>query len=179
MFNFFKKKEKEEEKENFTKGLVYGLGGALVILIVILLIIFGGSIKDKVFSGDDGDQDQEVGSEAPKLRFTIITSKSCGEDCFDINLLIDAIKQNSIKELGSETIYIEDRDGKKLVDKYDITKVPTLLIGGEINKDPNLANAWPVLGEVMDDIFIYREIIPPYIEVSSGELKGLVNNICQ
>lgn len=170
MFNFFKKDNEEETKISFVRGLSYGLGGALIILIIILLIIFGGKIKNKISGGSDSPVNGDVN--APELRVTVVTSKNCEGTCFDINLFLDALRQNNIKEVGLETIYIEDTQGQDLASRYAITKVPTVLISGELDKDPQLAQAWAALGEIIDDVFVFRQLIPPYIEVATGDVRG-------
>lgn len=173
----FNQEKRDDQKNVFIKGLAYGLGGALVILVIILLIIFGGSIKDRVASFTDGEGSDQVG--LSKLRYTVVTSKNCQDDCFNITNLITAInqEQNNVKETGRDVVYIEDGEGKALVEKYNITRVPTLLVAGDLNKNASLANAWQVLGEIINGVFVYREIIPPYIEVASGELKGKISAI--
>ncbi|NCN07565.1 hypothetical protein GW933_02615 [Candidatus Falkowbacteria bacterium] len=173
MLKIFKKNEEDGKKENLIRGLAYGLGGALVIIIVVLLIVFGGKIKDKL-TGKSGAEVNNTGTsqDAPKLRITVVTSKNCEGKCFDINLFLDALKQNGIEELGTETINIEDKQGQDLVNKYGIEKVPTVLISGELDKNPQLAQAWSALGEVIDNVFVFRKLIPPYIEVSTGNLRG-------
>lgn len=175
MFKFFKRSEEDGRKENLIRGLVYGLGGALIILIVVLLIVFGGRIKDRI-SGKNNNSNSnintEVSKDAPKLRITVVTSSNCEGKCFDINLFLNALKQNGIQETGSETINIEDNQGKDLVEKYKIDKVPTVLISGELDKNPQLAQAWTTLGEIIDNVFVFRKLIPPYIEVATGNLRG-------
>ncbi len=173
MLKFFKKNEEDGKKENLIRGLVYGLGGAFVILIIVLLIIFGGKIKNRL-SGDNANTDtnKSAGVEAPKLRITVVTSRNCEGKCFDINLFLDALKQNGIEEVGSEVVYIEDTQGKDLVTKYKIEEVPTVLISGELDKNPQLAQAWTALGEIIDNVFVFRKLIPPYIEVATGNLRG-------
>ena len=172
MLKFFKKSETDGQKENLIRGLAYGLGGALIIVIVVLLVIFGGQIKDRIKNGGANSNTSPTGADAPKLRITVITSKLCGDKCFDINLFLDALKQNGIKEVGTETLNVEDSQGKALAEKYNITKVPTVLISGELDKNPQLAQAWTALGEIIDQVFVFRKLIPPYIEVATGELKG-------
>src|SRR3989344_3747064 len=175
MLNFFKKGEAENKKINMIKGLVYGLGGALIILIIVLFIIFGGQIKDKI-SGKNTDTNtnanQEAAKDAPKLRITIVTSKNCEGNCFDINLFLNALRQNGIKEVGTETLNIEDSQGQTMVEKYKIEKVPTVLISGELDKNPQLVQAWTALGEIIDNVFVFRKLVPPYLEVDSGNLRG-------
>ena len=175
MLNFFKKGEAENKKINMIKGLVYGLGGALIILIIVLFIIFGGQIKDKI-SGKNTDTNtnanQEAAKDAPKLIITIVTSKNCEGKCFDINLFLNALRQNGIKEVGTETLNIEDSQGQTMVEKYKIEKVPTVLISGELDKNPQLVQAWTALGEIIDNVFVFRKLVPPYLEVDSGNLRG-------
>jgi hypothetical protein len=175
MLKFFRRQKaealSEAKSQGFSRGLMIGLAGALVLVVVILAIVFAGSIKNKLFNRGAGG-----GGDLAKLRITIVTSKKCeNNSCFDINLFLQALRQNQIKETGLDTVYIENRSGKKLVEKYKITKVPTVLIAGELDKNAILQKAWPVLGEVIDKVFVFREVIPPYIEVASGQLKGVVN----
>lgn len=171
MLNFFKKqKEGGEKKENLIKGVVYGLGGALIILIIILAIIFRGPIKDKFFSGGASSADPNK----VNLRITIITQKDCAQ-CWDVNLFLDNLKNAGVNEIGRETLYTEDRQTKNLIEKYNITQVPTILLAGELDKNANLQSAWEQLGEIIDDVFVLRKIIPPYIDLATGELKGKVS----
>lgn len=175
MLKIFKKSEEDGKKENLIRGLAYGLGGALIILVVVLLIVFGGRIKDKITGKNTNNTNTGnagASQDAPKLRITVVTSKNCEGKCFDINLFLDALRQNGIEEVGTETINIEDSQGQELVNKYAIDKVPTVLISGELDKNPQLAQAWTALGEVIDNVFVFRKLIPPYIEVSSGNVRG-------
>ena len=172
MLKFFKKSETDGQKENLIRGLAYGLGGALIIAIIVLLIIFSSQIKDRIKKGGADTNTNQVSADAPKLRIIVVTSKLCADKCFDINLFLDALKQNGIKEVGTETLNVEDSQGKALAEKYKITKVPTVLISGELDKNPQLAQAWASLGEIIDQVFVFRKLIPPYIEVATGELKG-------
>lgn len=148
----------------WAKGLIIGLIAAAAILAVVLAVLFLGPWKKKA-------PEAAGAGEAAKLRFTVITSRNC-QDCFDIQLLIDAIKQNNIKETGLEILNIEDSKTKKILEQYKIAKVPTLLVAGELEKDEVLKNAWPQIGEIVDGVFVFRQIIPPYIDVATGQLKG-------
>lgn len=173
MLNFFKKKEEEGEgvmpKSSLSKGLIFGLGGALIIVLIILGVVFGGQIKDKLTGKSPADSNQSA--DAAKVRVTIITKKDC-VDCWDVNLLIDALKQNNVNITGQETVYIDDAKTKTLIDKYKITKVPTVLVAGELEKNDSLKQIWQTLGEIIDNVFVFRQVIPPYIDVATGQLKG-------
>lgn len=177
MLDFFKKGEGEEDKQvGLIRGLSYGLGGALIILIVILLIVFGGKLKDKIGGGDNEGDDTtlivgELG-EPSKLRITILTSRECGDKCFDIELFLGALRQMNVEETGLETLYVEDNQGKELAERYAVTKLPTVLISGELDKNPLMAQAWTALGDIIDGVFVFRQLIPPYVEFPGGNLRG-------
>ncbi|HLD28453.1 MAG TPA: hypothetical protein VJB67_02475 [Patescibacteria group bacterium] len=163
MLNFFKKKEDGEK--SFITGMAYGLGGMLIILIIVLAIIFGGKIKDR-FAGDNTNSDTSV----TKLRVTVITQEDCS-NCWDVNLLFDAMKQTNI-DLDIETLYTKDSKTQTLIDKYSIDLIPTVLISGDLASDPTLSQFLAATGEIIDGVFVFREVIPPYIEVETGQLRG-------
>ncbi|MFA5029229.1 MAG: hypothetical protein WC518_00580 [Patescibacteria group bacterium] len=184
MFNSLKKKKnssKEEEghkkktESNFAVGIAVGVVVAVIILAIIGALVFvvaqKGKLGKKTGDGLTNTNQAASAAEKAKLRITIVTSKNC-QECFDINLLLQALRQNNIEEKGTETLYIEDNATKTLLDKYKITKIPTVLIAGELDKNPNLKSAWPQLGEIIDGVFVFREIIPPYIEVATGQVRG-------
>lgn len=174
MFKFFKKDSEEAQNKGLIRGSLYGLGGALIIVIIVLIVIFGPSIWGKNKAGVNVNTPPDAS--AAKIRITIITKKDC-PDCFDINLLTDAIKQNQADITGQETLYLGDKKTDQLVQKYKITKVPTMLVAGELDKNANLQGLWQNLGEVVDGVFVFRQVIPPYIDVASGQLKGKVSLI--
>lgn len=163
MFKLFKRRE-DGENRVMIQGMVYGLGGALILAIIIFGVVFGG----KIFNKDNADTQL-----TSNLRITVITKKDC-TDCFDINLLIDAIEQNDAK-IKQETLDLGDKNAQKLIEKYKITKVPTVIVSGDLDKNPNLQSLWTSLGEVTDGVFVFRQVIPPYIDVASGQLKGKIS----
>lgn len=178
----------EEEKENkkspgVLKGVILGGGAALLILAIIAGGIFFLLKKDNQPEAGQPAADQTDVPQAA-LRITVVTKKDC-PDCWDVNLFLDALRQNNIKEEGLETIYVDDGATQSIIDKYKITKVPTVLIAGELDKNPTLASAWPVLGEVIDGVFVFRDILPPYLDLATGEVRGkftltyLIDQSCQ
>jgi hypothetical protein len=166
-------------EQSMQKGLLYGLGGAAIVVIVILGLIFSSSIKELLPSFGKSDSD------GARLKLIVVTKKDC-TDCFDTSLFVDTLKQLGDVEIASEkTVYIDDRTGKKLVEQYKIEKVPTVLITGDLDKvnqqyqqlSGDTRELWSFLGEVIDKTFVWRQVVPPYIEVSTGELKGKVSII--
>jgi len=166
---FFKKilskfsRGEEEKKKTFTKGLVIGIIVAIVILVIVLVIVL-----PKILGSGSG-----AAKNPAKLKVTIITQKDCA-GCWDVNLLLDAIKEGNVKITDTKTLYTDSANTKKLIDQYKITKIPTILVSGDLNKDPNMQQLWTALGEVVDGTFVFRQVIPPYIDIASGQLKGKI-----
>ncbi|MFA6918626.1 MAG: hypothetical protein WC244_00710 [Patescibacteria group bacterium] len=179
---FFKKilskfsRGEEEKKKTFTKGLVIGIIVAIVILVIVLVIVL-----PKILGSGSG---VATAKNPAKLKVTIITQKDC-TGCWDVNLLLDAIKEGNVKIADTKTLYTDSANTKKLIDQYKITKIPTILVSGDLNKDPNMQQLWTALGEIVDGTFVFRQVIPPYIDIASGQLKGkitltyLTDNSCK
>jgi len=164
---FAKKEEGEEaKKKSFGKGMVIGVIVAVIILVVVLLIVFGGKMFGKKPAVD--------GTVDASLKYTIVTSKACGDKCWDTGLFFEVLQQAGAKEKSRTTVYIEDKKGQDLVEKFKITQVPTILVAGDIDKDEQLTGFFSALGETIDKTFVLRQVIPPYINAASGQLKGEV-----
>ncbi len=163
MWNIFK--SFEEKKNPMLKGILIGVGVAVIAVAVVLGVLFGGKIIDKIKALTGG-----AVSGGDKTRITMILKKDCA-DCLDINPLVDAIKQSGIEVSGQETIYVDDKAGRALVEKYQIEKVPTLLLAGKIEQNEALKNLL-ALGDIANGVFVFREVIPPYFEVATGQVRG-------
>ncbi len=168
----FAKKEEEQEakKSTFGKGLIIGIVIAVIILVVALVVIFGGQMFGKKAVKNPAGQT----TINAQLKYTIVTSKSCGDKCWDTNLFFDVLKQGGVKEKGRTTVYIEDAAGKKLAEQFKITQVPTILVTGDLDKDAQLKSFFTSLGETIDKTFVLRQVIPPFVDIASGQLKGEV-----
>ena len=164
LFSKFSKGE-GEKKTTFTKGIIIGIIVAVVILIIVLIIVL-----PKILGSGSGPA---TAKNPAKLKVTIITKKDCA-GCWDVNLLLDAIKQGNVKITNTKTLYVDSASTKKVLDQYKITKVPTILVSGDLNKDPNMKQLWSALGEIINGTFVFRQVIPPYVDVASGQLKGKI-----
>ena len=152
----------EAKKTSFTRGIIIGVIVAVIILVIVLIIVL-----PKILDSGSGPA---TAKNPAKLQVTIITKHTC-TGCWDVNLLLDAIKQGNVKITNTKTLYADDASTKKVLDQYKITKVPTILVSGDLNKDPNMTQLWTALGEIINKVFVFRQIIPPYIDVDTGQLK--------
>ncbi len=178
MQNWFKqlfhKRKEENGNKAMAKGMLYGGVVLLLVVLVVLLIVFRSQMKVDFLVKDDGSL---------PLRYTIITQKDCAQ-CYDIDLVLTALKQYNIKEVSRETLYLGDKKTDELVKKYSITKVPTVIVSGNLDRSKDLKSSnpgvtyalgeiWNNLGEIVDGVFILRQVAPPYVEVSTDQIRGL------
>lgn len=183
---FAKLRERYQDKQpnQIIIGLMVGVGGTLIIVGLIIVMMIGGSISDlasgrAVFNSDlvpdflKGDNHP-----GPKLRVILLQPDDC-QDCFDIGQMADSLSQPALglNIVAVRTISTDSRDGRELIDRYKVTQVPTLLISGELEKDKMFFDALKEVGDVVDGVFVFRKVVPPYLDLASGQIKGLMSAI--
>ncbi len=108
-----------------------------------------------------------------KVSLTVITKKDCAE-CFDLNPLVEQLKSTlSVSSLNEYDSF--DPEALKLISKYDIDGVPTLLFDSEASVYPMISEVWPMVGTIEDDgTYVMRNLNPPFYNLTSRRLEGLV-----
>jgi len=144
------------------------------ILIIGLTLILLVNVGILFLTQNKINNAQKILEEALKpanIKLTIIKASNCKE-CFNIESIISLIKENKVKLIKEEEYTVNDRDAKELIAKYGITRVPTLIVTGELDKVAALAQ----LLEKKSDAYVLTQILPPYIDVQSGKIKGIVES---
>jgi hypothetical protein len=97
------------------------------------------------------------------------------EDCFDLDVLMKNLKMFGLA-VGDETAAEFDSDeGKELIEKYDITKVPTLIFSSDAAEYDQISSAWGDIGSTEDDgMMVLRTVNPPYYDLNTDSVKGVV-----
>ena len=115
------------------------------------------------------DKQQIVG----KLDIIYLVDNSC-ETCYDINIHNDALGGLGLNTKYAKIIDVGSSEGKKLIEQYKITKVPTVLISGEVDEYPLFKSAWDNLGIITDDntyIFTNLDLMGDYYKnLTTGEV---------
>ena len=71
-------------------------------------------------------------------------------------------------------LYLE----KEIIKKYDITRVPTLVLSAESKYYPDLTEAWEDVGTIEEDgAYVLRNSLPPYYDLDAKKERGRVNLI--
>jgi thiol-disulfide isomerase/thioredoxin len=119
--------------------------------------------------------DIKSGAVKGKVTVTVLEDKSC-TNCFDMNQVIEQLKQAGIK-LSSETkVDSKSTEGKQLISQYKIEKLPTIIFNKDALEYDVVKQVWSQVGsEESDGKLVLRFVSPPYVNVSTGKTDGLVD----
>lgn len=164
-----------KKKYNRKFGFSISFSLTLALVAIISLAYLSGMFMSlrSILSLDKKIAEAKETARPADIDIVVLQESSC-QDCFNLNPLIDIIKKENVKVNSEKTVEITSSEGMELISKYSITKAPTLVISGEIEKDTRLKAMWPQLGEIKDDTFILRQVGAPYVLTSSGEVKGRI-----
>lgn len=108
------------------------------------------------------------------LELTILADQKC-KDCFDTNSIIAQIKKENVKINSTKTIDISSEEGKQIIGKFAIKRLPTFLITGELTRNSVLNKFFSQAGNVIDNTFVFRQVGGPYVDTAIGKIKGRLN----
>ncbi len=108
------------------------------------------------------------------LTITVITAAECAE-CADITNYLDFIKSKNVNIVSTQEYTQTSSEAQQLIAQYRITKLPTLLVSGELTKDADLAAAFANLGTTENGTFVMRNQMPPYRNLALDSIEGLVD----
>ena len=118
----------------------------------------------------------DVASKRVKGRVSIlqILQTQC-EECFNLSPAIDQMRQLGIKVVSTRDLDASSDEALALISKYNIDRLPTLIVSKDALEYPVFADAWATLGsEESDGKLVLRLVTPPYYNVSSKKTEGLV-----
>jgi thiol-disulfide isomerase/thioredoxin len=92
------------------------------------------------------------------VEVTRLEDKNCS-DCLDSNLMVDPLKQMGIEIVKDTTIDVSSDEGKALIEKYSITKIPTIIVSSEAEEYIDFFTIWPEVGtQEEDNNFVFRSL---------------------
>lgn len=98
------------------------------------------------------------------------------EDCFDLDALMDNLKMFGLAISDEKVVEYDSDEGKELVEKYDITKVPTLIFSSDAAEYDQISTAWDEIGSTeADGMMVLRTVNPPYYDIDTDSVKGVVS----
>ncbi len=105
---------------------------------------------------------------------TILSAPLCIK-CANLSSFADQLVQTGIGVDNTKTVAYDSKEGAALVKKYGIEQVPTVILSEGIGWYPQITQSWDQMGDVVDGNYILREAMPPYIDLKTGAVRGLVN----
>src|SRR3989344_2180439 len=145
-----------------------------IVLAVALLILNNFMLYERGVKVAEAKIIMEKELRPAELELVKIVSENC-DNCFDIEEAIEELKSQNVNITKEEFFLDNSVEGKELISKYNIKKLPTMIINGEINKSEQLANYFEQKGEIKEGKFIFTALAPPYLDPLANEIRGLVN----
>ena len=103
------------------------------------------------------------------VTLTIVEPENCKE-CFSLDPFVASIQQQ-VKVIKLNEV----KEDKELIEKYNLTRLPALLLSKEAEDYPEIKAAFERIGERNEDgTFVLKETNAPYKDTASGRIKGLV-----
>ncbi len=154
---------------------------AALVLALLLIFSFANLIitsgMNSRFSDNSGPtaQDLAAGKKVPgPVKATLIVDLGC-KDCSNPGLLEEALKNAGVAFSESQTYPFSGQTGSELMAKYNVTKVPAIILSKEFGDYGQLASSWPQIGSVEPDgAYVLRKIQPPYLDISTKKVVGRV-----
>ena len=141
----------------------------LTAIVVVTLVIFAISLFSTYNLYNMFQEPKNV-----KIEMTYLFDIDC-KDCIDLKPFFEQFSQIGIN-IEIKDADISSSQGKKIVKKYDVKAVPTIIFSKEISSNPQITKVWEQVGTVeKDGSYVLRELSPPYKELSTGNIKGLVD----
>lgn len=161
------KKQKNILKINIWLGGIIGF--IILIAISVNFIILGktnNSLDKKIAEAKEAARPAE-------LEIILIKDSTCS-DCAQVEPTIEVIKKENVIVKSGKSIEAGSSEAQTLIKKYNILKLPSFIISGEVEKEPALKNLWPQIGAIQDNTFIFRLTQAPFIDTKTNEIKGRV-----
>lgn len=145
--------------ENIFIGLTILLG---IIVIINILITF--NLNKDLKKSTEIAQEK---SKPAKIELTLIKNSKCS-DCFDVSTVVSYVKNANVNITKDVVLEFDSKEGKAIISKYKIEKIPAIIITGEIEKVS-------IQGlEKNQDALLFAQINPPYTNALTGKVEGRV-----
>tara|TARA_Y100000310_G_scaffold340197_1_gene435169 strand:- start:2480 stop:3595 length:1116 start_codon:yes stop_codon:yes gene_type:complete len=153
-----------KKEVNLHKFLPIGIFALLGILLFNTFFVFniGNNLDTKI---------NEAKNLAKPAKIEIIKLESSCADCFDASEIINVLKGSDLEITDEKTLQGTSKEAIDLINKYNVEKLPTVILKGEIEKT-SVQNFKQV-----DDALIFGSVTAPYEDATTNEIVGKVSSI--
>ncbi len=121
--------------------------------------------------------DVQAGKIKGFVEVTVIGDKEC-EQCIDLSQLTDAFKEAGVVIEKEASLDFSDSEASSLIEKYEIKKIPALIVSSDIREYDSIKDVWDVMDvQEKDGYYVLHTKNPPYRDTQTGEIKGIVTLI--
>ena len=120
--------------------------------------------------------DAASGKVKGRVSLKLVKDESCGK-CDNMDVIIGQINLAGIKLRENKNISASSKEGKSLIAKYKIGFVPTVILSEDAEEYEIIQQAWPSIGTKEKDAYVLRTVYPPFLNLTTGQLRGLVDVI--
>ncbi len=153
---------KSEKKSNLDNVLI-AIG---IILLIVLFVNIYTTFGINSALNKNINEAKEKAKPANIELFTIKDAKCV--DCFDLSQVSASLKQSGINIVKEQDVDFSSSEGKELISKYSITKIPAVVLKGEIAK----VSADGLTKK--DDALLLEAPQAPYTQAKDGKIVGRV-----
>ncbi len=178
------KEEALEYKSEAGKALVEKYGVKKIPTVIIMGNSSNLAIKSEFDEKEDAlvftkiippYTDVATGNIKGMISSVILIDKTCKE-CFDFNLIVQQLRGNGVFIDKETSVDVSSDDGKALVVKYKLTKVPALIMSKDAGDYELIKASWPQIGKIAEDgSYLLDEVSPPYKDLATGKIMGIVD----
>ncbi len=92
-----------------------------------------------------------------RIKLIMLTDSNCGE-CYDVAIHSRILSKFGLPTQNPQIINSQSTNGKKLIAKYKIKLLPTIILTGDVKSYPTLTKIWPKIGTIeKNGAYIFRE----------------------
>ncbi|MBI2671198.1 hypothetical protein HYX18_04460 [Candidatus Woesearchaeota archaeon] len=150
------------KKSKLNYQLILSVVLAIILLINVIIIVGVQKSYTKALA------EAKEKSKPALISLTILRNSNC-KDCFNLNQVIDSIKDNNVDVTSERTLEFSDPEAKALISKNEITKLPTVLVTGEIDKTGEMGLI------KKEDTLVFEDIRPVYYDLVLNKEVGKVS----
>lgn len=148
-------------------------------MAVFALVLLGTALTTTLFIKNNNVLNKKLAETAEadrpaNLELVMLTDKTCA-NCFDTTAILNQMEKENIKIDSRQILDKDSAEGKELIAKFAIKKLPTFLLKGELTKNSVLSNFFSQAGDIIENTFVFRQVGGPYFDTATGKVKGKVN----
>ena len=169
--------------------LLWVIGGLVLGLVLFALVqppaSNGGNftIPPQVPPPGSANNTTYVPPEESKVFLTLIDTSECGK-CVNGSQALEETRvyldsQPNIRVVTARTLDLLDPDAQNIIDKYDITQLPALIVSGDAVYPADFVSTWnrSVGSRESDGTFVSRKFPAPYYDLLRSAVVGLTRGI--